>query len=124
MLTIQNIQPKAYKRSGITYNPTESMNDYHAEIKPGREIRIFGTYRNHINGAQQFDKTFKVGDVAEYGSYNLVYTGEIVSIGKKTISIHHHGEVSRLSLYEFSWRNWDFNIEKINKHNIEESYCI
>jgi hypothetical protein len=49
---------------------------------PGVSVRIFGT---DYKGA--FDLTFKIGDVAVYDSFNMVYTAKIESIGPKTIKV-------------------------------------
>jgi len=102
-------------------------NDYHADIVPRQSIRIFGVYRNHVNGPQTFDQTFRIGDWAEYGSYNLKYNGRVVAIGPKTVTIKHYertADVSRLDLHTFAWRNWDFNSEKSAAYNAEEMMHI
>ena len=98
---------------------------FYAEIEPNKSITIFGFSSRREDGAA-FKQTFKVGDKAVYGSYNLIYTGKIIAIGKGTVTIHKEGysKASRLSLYEFCARNDDFNAERISKHNHEESYCI
>ncbi len=91
-----------------------------AEIVPGVSIRIFGTKGNRVNGPVEFDLTFLVGDIAEYDSYNLIYTGRITKIGPKTVTIQHYEtgpRSSRLRLSEFSWRNWDFNTDEIAAKN-------
>lgn len=121
-MEIRNIKPKPYKRNGVVYQGTETRNDYHAEIIPGKSIRLFGTFRNHVNGPQEFDLTFVIGDEAEYNSYNLTYTGEIVSIGAKTVTIKHYPNretKSRLDFYDFAYRNWDFDSAKIAAENSE-----
>ncbi len=62
--------------------------------------------------------TFKLGDMAEYDSYNLSYYGKIVSITKATVVVEKIGGKTRhLSLYEFCWRNYDFDIEKKSAEN-------
>lgn len=116
MKTVKNIQPK---------RGTETFNIYNADIKKNESIRIFGTYKNHVNGPQEFDKTFKVGEWAEYDSYNLKYNGEIVAIGEKTVTIEeypgtHNAKKHRPSLHTFSWINWDYSDEKNAAHNAEE----
>lgn len=100
---------------------------YYADIVPGVSIRIFGEYSNHVDGPRSFDKTFRIGDPAEYGSYNLKYNGRIVAIGAKTVAIKHYAhtaDVSRLDLYTFAWRNWDFDADKSAAHNAEEMMAI
>ena len=69
-------------------------------------------------------KTFKVGDDAVYGSYNLIYTGEIISIGKKTVTIDDHGRRKRLKFEDFCWRNWDYNSEEIASKNFDTMQYI
>lgn len=92
-----------------------------ADIVPGKSIRIYGEYTNHVKGPQTFDRTFKVGDKAERDSYNLVYTGEITQIGLKTVTIKDDSlsTTSRLTLEGFVNRNWDFDLERIAKRNGE-----
>lgn len=114
------VMTKARKRFGQAY-PSQPTT-YNAEIVPGESIRIWGLY-----SGREFDKTFKMGDVAVYGSYNLIYTGTIESIGANSVGIREYpGDTSltRLDLNTFCWRNFDFDQERINAHNLETSYCI
>ncbi len=104
-------------------NPGWNNGDYNADIQPKQSIRIFGVYTNSSK-PKPFDKTFKIGDEAEYNSYNLIYTGKIVSIGPKTVSIDDDGKVTRLSIYGFIDKNHDFNVFKVNGHNKIEMQCI
>lgn len=100
---------------------------YNADILPGKWIRIFGNFKNRTAGPLDYDITFEIGDTAEYDSYNLIYTGEITNIGAKTVTIKHPGyssKSSRLTIAEFADKNWDFDLERIAKHNHEESYYI
>lgn len=84
-----------------------------AEIVPRKSIRLFGTKRVSSTESRAYDRTFKIGDLAEYDSYNLSYYGEIVSITATTVSIRpRHSScdsVKRLPLYTFNWRNRDFD---------------
>lgn len=92
------------------------------EIVQGKSIRIRGTYKNHVNGPQAFDRTFSVGDSAERDSFNLTYTGKITAIGAKTVTIKDDcltDRTSRLTLPVFVWRNWDFDAAKSTKRNAE-----
>jgi len=100
-----------------------------AEIVPGVKIVLFGSedrsdYVKGENGkfvrvakTHEYRIEFKVGDPAEYDSYNLKYLGVITSITEKTVSIKDGNTVRRLSIYEFDFRNYDFNQEIINKQN-------
>lgn len=118
MKTTKNIQPKSYTKFGETHHP-EEKNIYHVAITPKKSIRLYGTQINHLPGPIDFDKTFNIGDHAEYDSYNLSYTGKIISIGAKTVTIEDHGERHRLDLHTFAWRNWDFNIVRISEDNAD-----
>jgi len=100
---------------------------YNVDILPGRYIRLFGTFTNLTKGPKEYDISFELGDTAEYDSYNLIYTGEIVSIGPKTVTIKHYKNSeskSRLSIIDFAWKNWDYSAERIAAHNQNESYYI
>jgi hypothetical protein len=101
-----------------------NSDNWTAEAAPGKYIGIKGGYSNHIDGTQRFDRRFRIGDRAEYDSYNLKYIGTITAIGKSTVTITDHKENRRLSLYEFISRNWDYNQKKIDAHNEEEMLCI
>lgn len=106
--------------------PISSRTFYNADIEPGKSIRLYGDDCGTRSVPTPFDKTFKIGDWAEYASYNLTYIGQIVAIGEKTVTIRHeHGEAkSRLSLDRFAWRNWDFDLDKIRERNSNELYYI
>jgi len=133
MITYRDIDPKPRKLYGNLYQPKETAsaiadgNTHHADVIPGKSIRIFGVYRNHTNGPQNYDRTFNIGDWAEYDSYNLNYTGKIVAIGKNFVTIDASDtgrSCKRLDLHTFSWRNWDFDLKKIAEHNFNEMQCI
>lgn len=102
-----------YCHSDITKSDFWNDRTFNAEVIPGKQIRIFGENRNHHDCAQQYDKTFKIGDEAEFDSYNTSFHGKILSIGKKTVTIQGYGKKRRLSLEDFSWRNYDFTIAKV-----------
>lgn len=98
---------------------------WHAEIDKGKSIRIFGTDGNRRTPAE-IDRTYRVGDRAVYDSYNLFYTGAIVSITDKSVTIdasHTGYTVKRLPLAVFFMRNRQA-IEAIDAHNATESQCI
>lgn len=114
------VMTKARKRFGQVY-PSQATT-YNAEIVPGVSIRIWGVY-----SGREFDRTFKLGDVAVYGSYNLIYTGVIESIGANSIGIREYPNdksLTRLDLNTFTWRNWDFDAKRIADHNAETSLYI
>lgn len=74
-------------------------------------------------------QTFKIGDTAEYDSYNLVYLGTITKITDKTVQVTEYPgsrneKRHNLNLYEFCYKNYDFDLDRINKQNMETSYYI
>lgn len=67
---------------------------------------------------------FEIGDYAEYDAFNLTYVGKIIKITEKTVTIEYDSEClnpkkRRLSLYEFAWRNWNFNEAEVYNRNAE-----
>lgn len=103
-----------------------------ATVVVGQSIRIYGTYANHI--APHFsDRTFVVGDEAEYNSYNLSLIGKIVAITEKTVTIEesdrpgpldYQAPRTRLQMYDFCWRNWDFDATKKHADNAERMMSL
>ena len=96
---------------------------HNALINPGKHITIYGRYENNIH-PHDYRHTFIIGSTAVYGSYNLIYTGTIINIGPKTVSIEDHGKVTRLKIWEFCDKNMGFNLAKIEAHNAAELQCI
>src|SRR5512140_1810078 len=95
---------------------------YNVEIEPRKSIRLHGVHTNHVK-PYPYDKTFRIGDQAEYDSYNLSYVGTIVAIGEKTVTIEHGAgqkQRSRLSLRECARRNYDFDLDRIRAENQAE----
>jgi hypothetical protein len=89
-------------------------------VEQGKNITIL------MHRGEEVNKTFKIGDTAEYDSYNLSYLGQIISITDKTVSIKPRfaDRVRRLKIGEFVWRNYNFDFEETTKRNIEISYSI
>ena len=102
------------KRMGVVYPPTAT--EYAVDVRPGRSIQI---YRNGT-AYRKFD----LGDEAEYDSFNLSYTGPITGITDKGVTIQKWGRTHRLNIYEFCWRNWDFNAAETAARNAETSMYI
>ncbi len=119
---IETLTRKGGTHRGIAY-PAEILEGHHADVVKGESIRLFGTHANCYDGPRAFDITFKVGDSAEYDSYNLHYIGTITSITPKTVTIV-GSRKCRLSLRDFSWRNWNFDLDTIEARNAEEMQCI
>jgi hypothetical protein len=114
----RNIKDRDHKRGGKV---TEGRvcRGQHAAVEAGKQITLWGVDRNNVKGFRPYRIEFKIGDAAEYDSFNLSYTGTIVAIGAKTVSIQHErgGKITRLSIHEFSWRNNDFDAVKIAEQN-------
>lgn len=104
----------------------------HGQVSPATPSRYM--YEIVENGEaiiiKDGDKTnkFYVGDMAEYGSYNLSYFGPITKITDKAVTIEERfGQqktVHRLDLYKFCWRNIDFNLSQKAAQNAETSMYI
>lgn len=84
----------------------------HAEIAPRRSVRLFG-----IADGRAFDRVFCIGDEAAYSGYNLTYTGQIVAIGVKTVTVRDDRETKRLSVYDFLFWNRRFDAERTRAAN-------
>ena len=136
LVTVRRIQPAPVKRGGVIHQGATS-DIYHADIIPGESIRLWGWNSNNqrashnpVNGRYRpfwkwFSHTFRLGDWAEYDSYNFNYTGKIVAIGPKSVTIEGDGaRKHRLTLYEFAWRNWDLDLDRIAKNNSDTAQCI
>ena len=87
-------------------------------------IQIFYTDVN--SKAPKRGRLFRVGDIAEWGSYNISYTGRILAITENTVTISHHesdriqGSKHRLKLYQFCWRNKTFDFAETQAANTIE----
>jgi hypothetical protein len=86
----------------------------HAEVAPGHWIRVFGTE----NGSA-FDRVFTIGDEAAYSGYCLTYTGTIISIAPKTVTVRDEHECKRLSIHDFLFWNRRFDAERTKAANRE-----
>ena len=91
-------------------------------------IQVFRILKS-FDGLVEAGTKFAIGDEAEQGSYNLIYTGEITKITDKCVTIVRHKGTSmertyRLSMYEFCWRNFNFNAKRVREHNNVEMQCI
>ena len=96
-------------------------------VTPGSKVEIH-TYSRA--GDLTDIKVFRIGDIAEYDSYNLTYTAPIKQITTKNV-IFDMGErwdgrkeTKRLKMDSFAWRNHDFDAERIAARNASVSMCI
>jgi hypothetical protein len=112
------VMRKAHTRGGVKYPATPT--EYLVSLTKGKSIAIF----REKDGAIQVCASFNVGDRAEYDAYNYQFIGEIESITDKTVTIakfRGHSKKHRLDLYEFCWRNYNYDEEQIRKNNYEAS---
>jgi len=97
--------------------------NFHVYVHPKNRIEV-----HTRNGAgETLDvKVFHQGDIAEYDSYNLRYTGQIVSITAKNVIIkpNYGSSTKRLDVRNFAWRNHDFDLDKVSRENYETSMYI
>lgn len=92
------------------------------EIVRNKSIRMIS---DNYNG-KALDKSFSIGEMAEYDSYNLSYYGEIVGITEKSVTIQERWSTRkrRLKLDTFIWRNRDFDLAKKAAENAHTSMYI
>lgn len=90
-------------------------------VTPGESITlgdIIATHSEEIPIPHLRERTFQIGDKAEYDSYNLSYFGPIKSITKKNVIIKDtSGKNRRLPHAAFHWRNINFDIAKKSAEN-------
>lgn len=90
---------------------------FNVESKKGEAVKIFGVrYDSLIN------LSFQIGDEAVYDAYNFSYTGKIVSITDKTVTIEKHNRRKRLKLDAFARWNFDYDADKIARDRYEWSH--
>ena len=64
-------------------------------------------------------KRFDIGDIAEYDSHNLSYTGPIKKITSKNIIVETWpgSPTRRMIPAHFAWRNWNFSVSAAEAKN-------
>lgn len=119
------ITRRAFKRFGKT-TPESVVADQYAAITPGSQIVLFGVKDQYEPGKRDAVKRgyisrYKIGDTAEYDSYNLVYFGTISAITNKRVTIDKgrgYSKKASLDIEQFSNKNWDpDNLEEGLKRN-------
>ena len=108
---------------------TMLINGYWIKVVPGDCIKIS---KKNDDGTNTDPKVYKVGDMVEYDSWNLSYTGKITKITPKTVFVDKNGkhdhiervEIKRMKLYEFAWRNYDFDYITKCEENAETRMYI
>lgn len=102
------------------------------EVEPGKSIRCLGKAQKCIRTPQgegeawkvewitvDVDQTFRIGDRAVYGAYNLTYTGQITSIGKKLVTIKDDSETKRHTFERFAFWNWNRDFDAVDRNNAD-----
>jgi hypothetical protein len=126
-IVIENLRERDAVRFGQTI-PGRVAEGHNAAIVVGSSIRLYGLEKNryvkdadgkYVPGEFAYDRTFAVGDVAEYDSYNMHFTGTIAAIGAKTVTIQDGKKTTRLSIFEFAWRNRHLDLTAIDARNAD-----
>jgi hypothetical protein len=105
MKTIYNIQQSHIKDSALCIFRKKRLT--HTTPRSNRENTSKFWYIQKQNKRPiEFSKIFRIGDWAEYDSYNLSYDGKICSIGEKSVTIEAYpgskcAEKHRLDLWSF-----------------------
>lgn len=89
-----------------------------------RTVSVSGYIRPgiHTNEPPLVVREFKVGDVAEYDSYNLSYHGPIFAITAKTVTVQRSiGANARMAMANFVETNYRFDLATATKRNNEWS---
>jgi len=126
---MERIYAKASKHRGQVYPAV--ITEFLAEIVKNKSIKI--SCDSGYNAGRSNE--FKVGDYAEYDSYNLSYYGPIIAISDKSVTIisrhdadrHAAGQkvkVYRLNLYQFAWRNIKFDASQASADNADTMLYI
>lgn len=117
------VYQKARRGKDLSDSPTPT--EYLISFERNKSIAIFKEKDNELIPCSKF----VLGDQAEYDSFNLNYLGTITSITDKTVTItkqygNNKPDIHRLSIYEFCWRNYNFDLEVIRAKNNETSMYI
>lgn len=123
------VMSKARKWRGAIYpaSPTEYQAYFGNKVPGGYDSITI--HKAQKDGSIKQGVTLRVGDEAEYDSYNLSYTGTITKITEKAVTIVAYpgsrmARTHRLDLNAFCWRNFDFNAAATAKRNSEEMMYI
>ena len=103
-----------------------SHESYIVYVTPGVKVEV---HTHDRLGMLVNIKVFRVGDIAEYDSYNLSYTAPIKSITTKNVifdtgSRFNRKETKRLTVETFAWRNHSFDAHETAVRNSEVSMYI
>ena len=127
MSKLVRVMQKATKFHGV--QRPETPTNFQVLFSGTKNYNSIALFQDQDQGMVKAGTMFQVGDEAEYGSYNLIYTGKITKITDKCVTIvAYYGssiaKTHRLDLSEFCCRNFGFNAEKIMNHNHNEMMYI
>lgn len=122
IIAIRNIVEPARRFHGKDV-PARIYAGQNADIVPGVSIRLFGEDPNYTE-LKPHDITFKVGGTCVVGSYNFIYTGKILAITAKTVTVSDDGKARRMALHEFNRRNAHYDAQYIAERNDRTSQVI
>lgn len=118
-IEIRDIKDRDYTRRGQRYEG-RTYKGQHADIVPGKSIRLFGTDPNYRIEPKPHDITFNVGDTCVTDSYNFVYTGTITAITAKTVTVRDEfGRTKRMDIAYFNGFNAHYNWDRIAERNLD-----
>ena len=110
---------QVFTKSRIFHGKTtpSEPTEFSVKVKNNKTITIF------FKGEE--GRTFKIGDVAEYDSWNLKYTGTITKITENTVTVVKYpgssmSKTIRMDMNKFCWRNFSFDEEATAKYNANE----
>lgn len=121
--TYVHVQAKATKRG-----QGEVRKGHNVSIVPGKWVRVWGQGERYVMNPEtgrretkvvKYDTTFRIGDCAVYGGFNMTYTGTVTAIGKTTVTVKDAWTTKRMDLHRFSAWNEFFDLDAINKRNSE-----
>jgi len=130
MANLIRVMSKARKYHGRAIPASETKYQVECTGVSKSGYNSITVYVDERDGSTQRGASFVVGDVAEYDSYNLSYTGEITKITDKCVTIvaykGHRGmeKAHRLDLDTFCWRNHNFDAAETARQNAETSMYI
>ena len=90
---------------------------HHVTVVDRDCIVLFGLDTGRVNGPIAYNRGFAVGDVAEYDSYNMSYTGVITQITEKRVTIVDGSVTRSLKIGDFARRNRHFTVAAAEKRN-------
>lgn len=114
-----NIQ-KARTFKGVFYPEVLNRGQY-IVLTAKKSVHIVG-----IRNGKVYDRTFNVGDVVEYDSYNYRYTAPItaISLAGITVKTDYSEKTKRMNFDEFTRRNYNLNLAEIERHNADTDLHI